>query len=141
MDWQKRNRQAGTGPLTGLQLDVLRALWTLGEATIASAHAALPRRDELRPVSVGTILRRLERRGLVAHRLVGRAHHFRALVTEEQVTRRAVDAAVEQVFEGDLTAFAAQLVRREDVTAADLARIRALIEARERELERDGNCR
>lgn len=122
------------GALTGLQLDVLRALWTQGEATVLAVRDALAAGRPLAPTTVATLLKRLERRGYVAHRLDGRAHVYRALVSEAEVARRAVDDAVEQVFEGDLAAFAAQLLRREDVTAADLARIRALIEAREREL-------
>ncbi len=74
---------------------------------------------------------------LVDHRQNGRTHVFRALVAEDEVVRRTVDDVAEQVFDGDVTAFAAQLLRRGDVDRADLARIRALIEARERELAGD----
>jgi BlaI family penicillinase repressor len=123
------------GAVTGLQLDVLRALWRAGEATVGDVHAALHARRRLARTTVATLLERLAARGLVAHRPQGRAHVYRALVAEDEVVRRTVDDVADQVFEGDVTAFAAQLLRRNDVSLGDLERIRALIEARERELE------
>jgi BlaI family penicillinase repressor len=134
MEWRKRNKQPGTGPLTGLQLDLLRALWARGEATVTAVHEHIAGRHTLSAASVATVLKRLEKRGLIAHRIDGRAYVYRALVAEADIAERALDATVQQVFEGDLEAFTAQLLRRSDVSAADLARIRALIEAREREL-------
>ena len=124
-----------SAPITGLQLAVLRALWVRAEATVADVHAALTEHRRLAPTTVATLLKRLDARGLVAHRKEGRALVYRAAVSEEEVSRQAVDDALDQVFEGDVAAFAAQLLRRRDVEKGDLERIRALIEARERELE------
>ncbi|MEZ6017627.1 MAG: BlaI/MecI/CopY family transcriptional regulator [Planctomycetota bacterium] len=123
------------GTVTGLQLDVLRALWRAGEATVTEVHAALQRRRRLAPTTVATLLKRLASKQLVEHRQEGRALVYRALIAEDEVVRRTVDEVAEQVFEGDVAAFAAQLLRRGDVNQGDLDRIRALIEARERELE------
>ena len=128
------DRSERPGAVTGLQLDVLRALWRAGEATVGDVHAALHARRRLARTTVATLLDRLAARGLVVHRQEGRAHVYRALVPEEEVARRTVDEVARQVFEGDVAAFAAQLLRRRDVRLGDLERIRALIEAREREL-------
>lgn len=124
-----------SAPITGLQLAVLRALWARSEATVADVHAALTQHRRLAPTTVATLLKRLDARGLVTHRKQGRALVYRATVSEEDVSRRAVDDALDQVFEGNVAAFAAQLLRRRDVEKGDLERIRALIEARERELD------
>lgn len=122
-------------PITGLQLAVLRVLWARTEATVADVHTALTKRRKLAPTTVATLLKRLDGRGLVAHRKEGRALVYRAAVSEGDVSERAVDDALDQVFEGDVAAFAAQLLRRRDVERGDLDRIRELIEARERELD------
>lgn len=126
---------ADLGPVTGLQLDVLRCLWGAGRATVTDVVRALAPRRELAPTTVATLLKRLEKRGLVSHVREGRQFVYSPSVTEDEVVERAVDDVAEQVFQGDLTAFAARLLSREDVARGDLERIRALIEAREKELD------
>ncbi len=123
------------GPVTGLQLDVLRALWSAGNASVVQVHEALSERRELAPTTVATLLKRLEKRGLVTHEREGRQHLFRALVTEEAVLSQAVDQVTDEVFSGDVTAFAAQLLSRKDVSNDDLAKIRALLDTRQSELD------
>ena len=124
-----------TGPITGLQLDVLRSLWRAGRASVGEVQQALAERRSLAPTTVATLLRRLEKRGLVTHVRDGRQYIYSASVSEEEVVSKTVDDVATQVFDGDVAAFAAQLLSRKDVAKGDLARIRALIEARERELE------
>ena len=71
------------GTVTGLQLDVLRALWRAGEATVTEVHAALQRRRRLAPTTVATLLKRLASKQLVEHRQEGRALVYRALIAED----------------------------------------------------------
>jgi len=125
------------GPITGLQLDVLRVLWARGEATVADVQSALAARRRLAPTTVATLLKRLAARGVVTHRSEGRALVYRALLDEAQVASQAIDEVATQVFQGDVAAFAAELLRREDIDQGDLERIRVLIEARARELDKD----
>lgn len=125
-----------SGPVTGLQLDVLRALWSAGNASVVQVHEALSERRELAPTTVATLLKRLEKRGLVTHEREGRQHLFRALVTEEAVLSQTVDQVTDEVFSGDVTAFAAQLLSRKDVNNSDLTKIRALLDTRQSELDR-----
>lgn len=124
-----------SGPITGLQLDVLRSLWRAGRATVAEVARALEPRRKLAPTTVATLLKRLEKRGLVTYEREGRSFVYSACVTEDEVAARAVDEVAEQVFQGDLSAFAARLLSRDDLAKGDLDRIRALIEQRERELD------
>ena len=125
------------GPVTGLQLEVLRVLWRASSATVNEVHAALSASRDLAPTTVATLLKRLEKRGLVSHEKDGRQFRYRAVVQEEQVARRAVDEVAETVFSGDVTAFAAQLLQRKDVNEDDLKAIRDMLRQRERELKGD----
>ena len=127
--------KSNSGPVTGLQLDVLRALWAAGRASASQVHETLSKHRQLAPTTVATLLKRLEKRELVTHDREGRQHMFRALVTEESVVTQTLDQVTDEVFSGDVTAFAAQLLARKDVKADDLAKIRTLLESRERELE------
>ncbi len=127
--------RSNQGPITGLQLDVLRALWCAGQASVSEVHEALSERRQLASTTVATLLKRLEKRGLVTHEREGRQHMFRALVAEEAVVNQTLDQVTDEVFSGDIAAFAAQLLARKDVSTDDLTKIRALLETRQSELD------
>jgi predicted transcriptional regulator len=123
--------------LTPLQLAVMRALWERGEARVHEVREALER--ELAATTVATLLQRLEKRGLVAHRSEGRQYVYRALVDEDEARRAAVGELTETLFDGDVPALVAHLLSRGELDAGDLARVRALIEDAERERETETN--
>ncbi|MDA1264353.1 MAG: BlaI/MecI/CopY family transcriptional regulator [Planctomycetota bacterium] len=124
-----------TSQLTELQLDILRVLWSEGELPVAAVHAALAPNRELAPTTVATLLKRLEKRGVVTHRSEGRQYLFRPLVSEEEATRSILDDTVDKLFAGDVPAMMAQLLRSHDVGAGDLERIRGLLDERSREMD------
>ena len=119
--------------LTPLQIDLMRVLWARGEATAAEVQAALAPERELAPTTVTTLLRRLEKRGLLAHRTEGRQFVYRALVGEDQAREAMIEELAERLFEGDAARLVNHLLARHDLRPGDLARVRALIEERERE--------
>jgi predicted transcriptional regulator len=119
--------------LTDLQLDVMRVLWSRGEATAAEVLEELKPRRRLAATTVATLLSRLEKRGVVEHRVDGRTYVYRACASEGEV-RRSLVGRIKQAFAGDLTALLAQLLDDSAISAADLARVREMIQAREREL-------
>ena len=121
--------------LTELQLDILRVLWDLGEATTQDVHDALASTRGLAPTTVSTLLSRLEKKGVLAHRRQGRQHVYRALVDEVQVRRSKVRDLTEVLFGGDSAALVSHLVRSDDIDEAELARIRELLNDRARDGE------
>jgi predicted transcriptional regulator len=70
---------------------------------------------------------------VVEHRVDGRTYVYRAAASESEV-RRSLVGRVKQAFAGDMPALLAQLLDDGEIGADDLARVRELIEAREREL-------
>jgi predicted transcriptional regulator len=124
--------------LTALQLELMKELWSRGEASVLELHDALRAARPIAQSTVATLLSRLEKRGLVAHRVDGRQYFYRALVQEPQV-RRSVMAEFSELagrlFEGDVAAMVSHLLADKDVEPAELSRIRAMIEAREAELK------
>ena len=121
--------------LTELQLEILAVLWERGEATAAVVREELGR--PLAQTSVLTILRRLEKRGVVTHRAIGRQFLYRARVSPARVKRSMVtdfgDLA-DRLFGGDRAELVSHLLKESDVDADDLARLKELIEQREEEL-------
>jgi predicted transcriptional regulator len=121
--------------LTELQLEIMSVLWERGEASAADVRQALGR--PLAQTTVLTILRRLEKRGVVTHRAVGRLFIYRARVDKARAKRSVVsDFAdlADRLFGGDRAELVSHLLTESDVDADDLARLRKLIKRREDEL-------
>lgn len=122
--------------LSELQLAVMRVLWQQKKAAVAEVQEALKSERDLALTTVATVLTRLERAGLVAHRAVGRHYMYRPLVSEEEVRRSMVSALAERLFEGDVAALVSHLVNAREIKPGDLARVKQLIAAKEREGKR-----
>jgi predicted transcriptional regulator len=123
--------------LTELQLDIMGVLWERGEATAVEVREGLRPKRELAQTTVSTLLSRLERRNLVAHRTEGRQYIYRAEVEEARVRRSVVSEfsdMADRLFAGDLAEMVTQLLAGSDVEVDDLARVREMIERREAEL-------
>ncbi len=114
----------------------MRALWRMKKAAVAEVQAALLPERDLALTTVATVLTRLEKAGLVTHRASGRHYLYRPLVTEDEVRRSMVSALAERLFEGDVAALVSHLVSAREVQPGDLARVKQLIEAKEREGKR-----
>jgi len=122
--------------LSELQLAVMRVLWQQKKAAVAEVQEALKAERDLALTTVATVLTRLEKAGLVAHRASGRHYLYRPLVSEEEVRRSMVSVLAERLFEGDVAALVSHLVNAREIEPGDLARVRQLIEAKEREGKR-----
>jgi predicted transcriptional regulator len=115
-----------------LQHAIMRVLWDRGEATAASVHEALRAERGLAPTTIATMLRKMENKGVVAHRSEGRQFVYRPTVSEHQVRRSMVGELVERLFGGDPKALVAHLVSERDIDAAEIGELRRRVLAQER---------
>lgn len=113
--------------LSELQIDVMRTLWRHGERSVAEVTESLQPARKLAHTTVATLLTRLEKRGLVAHKRDGRQLIYRAKVDEQQVHRSMVSGLLSSLFGGKAQALVAHLVREEEISAADLAAVRTML--------------
>ncbi|QDT46408.1 BlaI/MecI/CopY family transcriptional regulator [Symmachiella dynata] len=119
--------------LAALQLAIMRVLWERGEATVADVREDLHDERPLAYTTIATMLAKMERKGYVAHRIEGRAHIYRPAIDQEKVSRSMVTDLADRLFAGDVTQMVAHLLDGCDVDADELARLKALIRAREKE--------
>ncbi|HEX8831062.1 MAG TPA: BlaI/MecI/CopY family transcriptional regulator [Longimicrobium sp.] len=120
--------------LTPAQLAIMNVLWDRGEATAAEVHEALRAERDVAATTVATMLTRLERKGVVAHRTEGRQFVYRACTAREDVRESVLGSFVEHLFAGDVALAVSHLLARDEVSPDELARVRRMIDAREREI-------
>ncbi len=118
--------------LGDLQHAILRVLWTRGEATVVDVLDALSDERDRALTTIATMLTKMEKRGLVAHRSEGRQFVYRALVSESQVRRSMVAELTSKLFAGDLTALVSHLLQEHEIDAKELERLRTLVSEQEK---------
>ena len=112
--------------LSAQQQRILRVLWREGEASAKRVQQALD--GELAHTTVGTMLSRLEKKGVLTSTAKARERFYRPLVSESEVRRSMVSDLVSTMFKGDPKALVAHLVRESDIEAGDVDAIRKLLE-------------
>ena len=125
--------------LTASQLQILRVLWERSEATVVDIQQALAADRSLAATTIATLLSRLEKRGLVAFRTEGRQYVYRAVIQEREARQHALVEVTNELFAGDVPTMVSQLLSSHDLRPGDLARVKALIEAKEQELGKKRN--
>ena len=118
--------------LGDLQLRIMKILWMREEATVAEVFEALGKGADLAYTTVSTMLRKMEARGLITHRTVGRSFVYRAKVASEAVSRSMIDHLVDRMFEGNLTAAVNHLLITREVSREELKALERLIAERKK---------
>jgi len=114
--------------LSDLQLAIVRVLWDKAEASAIQVQTALKRSRPLAITTVSTMLARLEKKGVVAHRSDGRTFVYRASVSELDIRRKAISGVIRNLFRGDPSEVVGMILSQRDVSDQDLAHMRSMIE-------------
>ena len=117
--------------LSPAETEILRLVWRRGEATVQQVCAELPAQRKIGYATVQTLLRRLEKKGYVRHRAVGKAYVFYPAVEREHVIKRSVNEFLERLFGGDPLPLMEHLAEHGRLRAADLERLKRLVEEEE----------
>jgi predicted transcriptional regulator len=102
-------------------------LWQKKEATVVEVLDSLSDERDRALTTIATMLTKMEKRKLVAHRSEGRQFVYRALVSESQVRRSMIAELASRLFGGDLTALVSHLLEEHEIDAAEVERLRELI--------------
>ena len=77
---------------------------------------------------MSTLLARLEKKGIVAHRSAGRTFVYRARVGELDMRRKAISSVIRNLFRGNPSEVVGQILSERDVSEEDLERMRRMIQ-------------
>lgn len=119
-----------------LQYAIMRVLWAGGEASAAEVCNRLAPEHRRAPTTIATMLTKMEKKGVVEHRAIGRRFRYRAVIEEADVRRSMVADLTDRLFAGDAAALVTHLLIESEIDPAELDRLRELLgeaEAREEE--------
>jgi len=116
--------------LGDLQLGIMKVLWSRGEATVGEVQKGLVTGRELAYTTVATMLRKMEARGLVRHRLEARSFVYRPTVAEDSVSRGMADHLLDRLFEGSLADMVRHLLNTREISREELSEIEKLVAER-----------
>lgn len=118
--------------LTKLELQILEALWTLGDASIRELQESFP---DPRPAytTIQTTVYRMEGKGAVRRvRKISNAHIFEPVVAREVARRRMLDEIL-SLFGGRAQPMMAQLAEAGKLTRDDIRDLEKTIERLEKQ--------
>ena len=126
-------RSASQHP-TELELEVLKAVWRLGPATVrqvrdalsAGGHGSPPR--ELAYTSVMTVMSIMTNKGYLRRAKADGGYVYRAKVARGSTVGRMLRDLVERAFSGSAGAAALHLLESSEVTPEELRQLRELID-------------
>ncbi len=120
---------ASPGSLSRAELKVMKVVWRLKQAAARDVIEAAAGHG-WQPSTVKTLLRRLVEKGHVTAKRVGNSFLYEPGEAALPSLQRALDHLFEQVHEEVTAPLLMHLVKRSRLTSAELAELRALLEAK-----------
>jgi len=113
--------------LTRFEMEIMKALWELGSASIREIREKLPERNRPAYTTVQTIIHRLEEKSAVRQTgQIGNAHIFQPVVTREAAHRRLIDELLD-LFGGSARPLMAQLAEAGKLNLKDVQELEMIL--------------
>jgi BlaI family penicillinase repressor len=112
------------------ETEILRLVWQLDNATVQEVCDNLPAGRKIAYATVQTMLRRLEKKGYLKHRVRGKAHVFSPAVKKDLVIKRSVGDFLERLFGGDPIPLIQYLAEHGKIKTKDINRLKKLLDQR-----------
>lgn len=112
---------------TDRELEILKILWDLGEASVRSVYEEMSRTEPIVQNTVQAFLRIMEEKGLVTHRVEGRTFIYSAKLQREKANRLLVSRLLQRVFDGAIDQLVQSAITAQDPSEEELKQLEALI--------------
>ncbi|QJW88423.1 BlaI/MecI/CopY family transcriptional regulator [Spirosoma taeanense] len=112
--------------LTKAEEEIMRVLWQLQKGFVKDVLAELP---EPKPAynTVSTIVRILEKKGLVGYTAYGKTHEYFPLITEEQYRRFQTEQLMSNYFDNSLKKLVSFFVQEKNISLSEADEIIKLL--------------
>src|SRR5271156_525873 len=123
----KERRQHLPKP-TEVELELLRALWEKGSASVRELHEVVSRQRALGYTSVLKTLQIMTEKGLVERTEAGKAHIYHAAASQEETQSQLLRDLSERLFAGSAAQLAMHALSMSPASSDELEEIRNLID-------------
>ena len=110
-------------PLSELEHLVMNVIWKRSSATSEDVREALAARHPMKESTARTVLKRLEDKGYLAHRVEGRTNVYRGLTAPQNVAVRAVRQIIDRFCGGSIEQLLVGMVNDEVLNEQELQRL------------------
>ncbi len=119
--------------LSPLENEILQGIWARKECSAEEVRRFLAPGRRLTDSTVRTVLRRMEEKGFLAHRIEDRRYLYRTVDSPESLAARAIGKVIQNFFAGSVEQFLLGLVSHRMVSHEQLERLKEKIAAAEAE--------
>lgn len=114
--------------ITKAQEEILQVMWEIKEGVVTDVVEKLP---EPRPAynTVATVIKVLEKKGYLTHKVYGKTHVYYPLVSREDYVRHTIGSSYKQLFNGSLNQVVSFFVKEDKVGLKELEDLKNYIEA------------
>jgi BlaI family penicillinase repressor len=113
--------------LTAQQIEIMKVVWQLGDATVRDVYEALRVQRPIAYTTVMTTMKTMEARGHLKKRTEGRAHVYQAVEPQTRALRKIVKDFLDRVFNGSAEPLLAHLVQERRLSKKNLEAVTRMI--------------
>lgn len=123
-------KQANLPIPTEAELELLTVLWSKGTATVREVHEEIGHERVLGYTTVLKMFQRMMEKGLVQRTESGKAHTYRATVSQQETQSQMLRDLSERLFSGSSTQLAMHALSMRPPSAQELEDVRKILEER-----------
>ena len=112
---------------TEAELELLRVLWSKRSATVREIHEEIAHERALGYTSVLKVLQIMTEKGLVQRTESGKAHLYRATVSQQETQSQMLRDLSDRLFSGSATQLAMHALSMQPASAQDLEEVRKIL--------------
>lgn len=117
-------------PLTEVELQLMNAIWKLGDCTVKEVQQEIAKTRELAYTSIATMMKILEQKGVVKSTKADKAHLYSAVVLKSEYETSSLDHLAKNLFEGDPTSMVMKLLSDSKLSKDEIAAIKKILDQR-----------
>ncbi|PTB95640.1 CopY family transcriptional repressor [Marivirga lumbricoides] len=105
--------------LTRAEEEIMQKLWKLEKAHVKEVLSLMP---EPKPAynTVSTIIRILEKKGVVGHEVVGKSHLYFPILRKEEYKKQSLKQLIQGYFEGSFSQMASFFAKEENLSTKEV---------------------
>ena len=115
---------------TEVELELMNAIWKLGDCTVKDVQDVLPKERDLAYTSVATMMKILEQKGALKSEKQEKAHLYKALISRPEYEGVSLQHLKANVFGGNPTSMVMRLLDESGISPEEMATIRTFIDER-----------